>query len=224
MCARTTHLPPLFFRISLVIFFVLVGFAINVSATEEESPCVIYAKPEEKYDLELTKISNNEEDNTEEKHTITFNFDTERDISDRLTIEGDFVTTYDWWFAKYYIKYDSVTLCNVKYLGLEKVLLDDRAKLEFRSTEYRIRLLGVHVEEENFEHSIPDSFFIIIPLCSLIPFFLLMPDAIEQLQEQMEVEAASRGVYGRVLSLLLPLLSIALTFFLLQTLNIDIFG
>jgi hypothetical protein len=51
-----------------------------------------------------------------------------------------------------------------------------------------------------------------------------MPDAIEQLQEQMEVEAASRGVYGRVLSLLLPLLSIALTFFLLQTLNIDIFG
>lgn len=229
MCACTTHHFPFFLRIGMVFLFVLVVLASSVTLCtaeeEEESSCIIYTKPEEKYDLELTKKSIDEEKHTEEKHTIVFSFDSELPISDRLAVEGEYKSTYYGWLdCKYVIDHSSEELCNVKYLGLEKVLLDDRAKLEVTSTEYRIRLLGVHVEEEDFEHRIPDSFYIIIPLCSLVPFFLLIPDAIEQLQEQMEVETASRGVYGRILSLLLPLLSIALTFFLLQTLNIEIFG
>ena len=83
-----------------------------------------------------------------------------------------------------------------------------------------MRLVGNHVAEEaSIEFDIPESFRIVLALCSLVPFFLLIPDAVEDLQVQLEAEAASKGVYGRILALLLPLLSIALTLFLLEGLD-----
>jgi len=69
-------------------------------------------------------------------------------------------------------------------------------------------------------YDISPAFQIVLALCSLIPFFLLTPDTVEELQEILEIDMQTRGVYGRILVILLPLLSIAITVLLLESLTV----
>ncbi len=221
MCARKAYHSPLFWRVSRAI---VVGMAILIGSTtlgaaqeqEDSMPCIVLARPGELYDLELNGKS------IDTEHTITFSFDHQRTVVDRLEVESPYQDEYDDSETDlYYVSIDSTVLCAVWYVGLESVLLgEERVRLEMTSTDYHMRLVGNHVAEEaSIDFNIPESFRIVLALCSLVPFFLLIPDAVEDLQVQLEAEAASKGVYGRILALLLPLLSIALTLFLLEGLD-----
>lgn len=174
------------------------------------------AKAGEWYNIGLNGISDNSET------VITIRFDHEQPVVDRLEVRGSVQIENDLLTNSiYYIKNGSEVLCTVHYKGLDSVLLgEERARLEITSSNYHVHLIGIQVEKVSTEFDVPPSFQIVLALCSLVPFFLLMPDAINELQVQLDVEAMSRGVYGRILGLLLPLLSIALTVLLLEGLNV----
>jgi len=202
----------------VVVMAILIGSTTLGAAQEQEDsmPCIVLARPGELYDIELNGK------NIDTEHIITFSFDHQRTVADRLEVENPYQDEYD--DSKtdlYYVSIDSAVLCAVRYAGLESVLLgEERVRLEVTSTDYHMRLVGNHVAEKvTIDFNIPESFRIVLALCSLVPFFLLIPDAVEDLQVQLETEAASKGVYGRVLALLLPLLSIALTLLLLEGLD-----
>jgi hypothetical protein len=204
-------------RIRLVILLVLVILSTTpVLSDAEDTPCIIMTKVGEWYNIGLDEISDNSE------IVMTIRFDHEQPVADRLEvqeslqIENDLLTN-----SIYYIKNGSAVLCTVNYQGLDSVLLgEERARLEIASDAYHVRFIGTQVDEVSTEFGVPPSFQIVLALCSLIPFFLLMPDAINELQLQLDADAVSAGVYGRILSLLLPLLSIALTILLLGGLNV----
>jgi hypothetical protein len=204
-------------RIRLVILLVLVILSTTpVLSDAEDTPCIIMTKVGEWYNIGLDGISDNSE------IVMTIRFDHEQPVADRLEvqeslqIENDLLTN-----SIYYIKNGSAVLCTVNYQGLDSVLLgEERARLEIASDAYHVRFIGTQVDEVSTEFGVPPSFQIVLALCSLIPFFLLMPDAINELQLQLDADAVSAGVYGRILSLLLPLLSIALTILLLGGLNV----
>jgi hypothetical protein len=204
-------------RIRLVILLVLIILSTTPALSDaEDTPCIIMTKAGEWYNIGLDGISDNLET------VITIRFDHERPVADRLEvreslqIENDLLTN-----SIYYIKNGSAALCTVSYKGLDSVLLgEERARLEIASNTYLVHLIGIQVDEISAEFGVPPSFQIVLALCSLVPFFLLMPDVINELQLQLDVDAMSAGVYGRILSLLLPLLSIALTILLLEGLNV----
>ena len=199
-------------RIRLTILLVLIILSsVATQSNAEETPCVIMAKVGEWYNIGLSGISDNSET------MISISFDHQQPIADRLEVRGSAYTETDFFtHSIYYIRNGSTILCKVNYKGLDSVLLgEERAKLEITSDTYQVHLVGVQVEETSTEFDIPPSFQIVLALCSLVPFFLLMPDAINELQTQLDTEVASMGVYGRILGLLLPLLSIALTILLL---------
>ena len=98
---------------------------------------------------------------------------------------------------------------------------EDRARLEITSDLYLVHLTGVQMDNTTLDMAIPRSFSYVIALCSLVPFFLMMPDVISNLQEHLDAEAGSKGVYGRILSLTLPFISIALTILLLGVLDVS---
>jgi hypothetical protein len=204
-------------RIRLAILLVLIILSSTpIQSDAEETPCIIMAKVGEWYNIGLNGISDNSET------VVTIRFDHEQPVTDRLDVrepmevENDLFTN-----SIYYIKNGSSALCTVYYKGLDSVLLgEERARLEITSNAYHVHLAGVQVEEVSTEFEIPPSFRIVLALCSLVPFFLLMPDAINELQMQLDAEAMPMGVYGRILSLLLPLLSIALTILFLGGLNV----
>ncbi|MHA1862929.1 MAG: hypothetical protein ACTSWA_04095 [Candidatus Thorarchaeota archaeon] len=203
------------FAISLV----LLASSITLCSAQEVSddiPCIILAKARELYDLELYQLEN------DSHHTIIISFDFENETARRLQVQEPYISYYDSASDIYCIDDGSgLLLCTIKYVGIETVLLgEERAKLEVDSTDYEARLVGVHLSETPIDIEIPKSFGIILALCSLLPFFLLAPDAITDLQAHLEVEAAGKGVYGRILALLLPLLTIGLTFWLLESLSI----
>ena len=202
----------------VVVMAILIGSTTLGAAQEQEDsmPCIVLARPGELYDLKLDGRG------IDTEHTITFSFDHQRTVVDRLEVESPYQNEHDDSETDlYYVSIDSTVLCTLRYAGLESVLLgEERVRLEVTSIDYLIRLVGNHVAEEvSIEFDIPESFRIVLALCSLVPFFLLIPDAVEDLQVQLEAEAASKGVYGRVLALLLPLLSIALTLFLMEGLD-----
>jgi hypothetical protein len=219
MHLRTNHHSPLFWGVMFTISLILLAASIMVctaQGVDDNNPCIILAKPGELYDLELYSLGNGT------RHTIIISFDFEHDTAHRLEVQGPYTGNYDSGSGVYCINDDSgLLLCTMKYVGLETVLLEEeRAKLEVCSTDYQVRLVGVHMAESSIDVEIPKSFGIILALCSLVPFFLLAPDVIADLQAHLEVDAASKGVYGRILALLLPLLSIGLTFWLLESLSI----
>jgi hypothetical protein len=204
-------------RIRLAILLVFIIFStVPALSVAEETPCIIMTKVGEWYNIGLDGISDNSE------IVITIKFDHEQPVADRLEVreslqvENDFLTN-----SIYYIKNGSTVLCTVDYKGLDSVLLgEERARLEITSDAYHMHLIGIQVDEVSAEVGVPPSFQIVLALCSLVPFFLLIPDAINDLQLQLDADAMSAGVYGRILSFLLPLFSIALTILLLGGLNV----
>ncbi|TET09189.1 MAG: hypothetical protein E3J86_08875 [Candidatus Thorarchaeota archaeon] len=182
----------------------------------EETPCIVLAKPGEWYQIELNGI------NIDSEMTIFLSFDHNRSVVDRLEVKDPFQTVNDLLTRSvYHISNGSTNLFSVRYVNLDSVLFgEERARLEMTSSDYHLYLVGIQVEEGKSEIVIPPSFQIILALCTLLPFFLLMPDAISNLQSQLDIEAASKGVYGRILALLLPILSIALTALLLGGLDV----
>ena len=202
----------LFMVIVLLSTMTLSGSAQSTS----DNPCIILAQSEEMYVLGLSSIDSN----TEYQITISFNYTqsvTERlDVHDTCTVVKDLLAN-----NIYYLSNKTVGLCTVKYAGLEQVLLgEQRARLEITSENFLVYVVGIDTVEQSIELDIPQSFQIIVALCSLVPFFLLVPDAITELQMHLDAEAMSKGVYGHILALLLPLLSIGLTFLLLGGLDV----
>ncbi len=219
MRLRIAHHFPLFLRVMFAISLVLLASSITLCSAQEVSdgtPCIVLAKPGELYELELYQLGN------DTQHTIIISFNFENESARRLEVQVPYSSNYDSASEVYCVNDGSgLLLCTIKYVGIETVLLgEERAKLEVDSTDYQARLVGVHLSESSIDIEIPKSFGIILALCSLLPFFLLAPDAITDLQAHLEAEAASKGVYGRILALLLPLLSIGLTFWLLESLSI----
>ncbi|MGY5853898.1 MAG: hypothetical protein RTU92_10055 [Candidatus Thorarchaeota archaeon] len=207
-------------RVALVLITLVVllsGSATLCSAQDDATtPSIVLASAGELYELNLeSKIDDS-------SYSIIIEFDHDRDVAERLKAQGSYIVSKNLWDATmYHIFTDSVLLCTVKYAGIETVLLgEERARLELTSDGFFIRILQVPVEDPIIEFVIPASFQIVLALCSLIPFFMLTPDTVEELQEVFEAEIRMRGVYGQILSLLLPLLSIGLTFLLLEGLNV----
>jgi len=174
------------------------------------------AKAGEWYNIGLNGISDNS------ATVIALTFDYEQPVVDRLEVQGSLRIENDpLTNSIYYIENSSSVLCTVHYRGLDNVLLgEDRARLEITSNIYHIHFVGVQVEDVSTELEIPSSFQIVLALCSLVPFFLLMPDTINELQTLLDSDSMSAGVYGRILGLLLPLLSIALTILFLGGLHV----
>ncbi len=181
----------------------------------EETPYIILTKAGEWYQIELNGI------NHDSKVTIIISFSHNKSVTERLEVREPFQTENDVITRSiYYVTNGSTTLCSVRYVNLDSILFgEERARLEITSSDYHVLLVGIQVEESSQELEIPQSFQFILALCSLVPFFLLMPDAINNLQSELDAESASKGVYGRILSLFLPLLSIALTLLLLGGLD-----
>jgi hypothetical protein len=180
------------------------------------APCVLLVKAGESYTLGLTSL------NSDSELQIVIQFNHTRDLSRRLQVsdsyyvENDLLTT-----NVYYIRNESTCLCTIKYVGLEQVLLgEERARLEVTSEGYLVYLVGVQPAQQVLDLDIPESFRIIVALCSLVPFFLLIPDGVEEIQTQFDTELMSRGVYAQILALLLPFISIGLTFLLLGGLDV----
>ena len=199
-------------RIRLAMLLALIIFStIPVHADAEEAPCIILAKADEWYNIGLSGITDSSES------MISFKFDHEQPVKDRLEVQGSLKIENDLFTNSiYYIKNGSLVLCTVHYKGLDSVLLgEERARLEITSDVHHVHLIGIQIDDVSTELDIPPSFQIVLAFCSLVPFFLLMPDTINELQAQLDAEALSKGVYGRILGLLLPLLSIALTILLL---------
>lgn len=191
----------------------LTGNSMVCTAQEQDdtNPYIIFAKPGQLYELELEQLDNNT------CYTIVFSFNHDSEISDRLMVEEPFSSQYDSFGSTYRVKTGSISLCHIKYAGLETILLgEEHAKLKVSSPDYYVRLVGVHANVSTMGFEVPKSFGIILALCSLLPFFLLIPDALSDLQAHLELDASSKGVYGRILAVLLPILTIGLTFWLLE--------
>ena len=204
-------------RIRLAVLLVLIILSTAPVTTDaEEIPCIILTEADEWYNIGLNGISDNSES------MVSIKFDYEKPAKERLDVQGSMVVENDLFTNSiYYIKNGSSVLCTVHYKGLDSILMgEERARLEITSDVYHVHLVGIQVEEVSTELDIPPSFQIVLALCSLVPFFLLMPDTINELQTQLDAEAMSKGVYGRILGLLLPLLSIAMTVLLLGGLNV----
>lgn len=214
----TIHHSLSSFLILLTFSLVLIAGNIIVCTAQEQddtTPYIIYAKPGQLYELELEQLDNST------SYTIIFSFNHEAEINDRLTVQEPFSSHYDSISSTYCVKVNSVSICHIKYAGLETILLgEEHAKLKVTSTEYYVRLIGIHVEASSMDFEIPKSFGIILALCSLVPFFLLIPDALTDLQAHLEMDASSKGVYGRILVVLLPILTIGLTLWLLESLSL----
>lgn len=199
----------------VMVIFSLVTQSGSAQSTSD-NPCIVLAQPEEMYVLGLSSID------TDVEYQITISFNHTKGVVERLTVQETCAIVKDHYVNNiYYISNETKGLCTVKYVGLEQVLLgEQRARLEITSETYLVYVVGIDTAEQFVELDIPQSFQIIVALCSLVPFFLLVPDAIEELQMHLDAEAMSKGVYGQILALLLPLLSIGLTFLLLGGLDV----
>jgi hypothetical protein len=199
-------------RVRLVILLTLIVLlSVPIHSDADETPCIIMTKAGEWYIIGLNGMTDTSE------VTICLRFDHQLTVAQRLEVQGSFRIENDLLTNSiYYIKNSSSVLCTVQYEGVNEVLFGEtRARLEITSDNYYVHLIGIQFDAISTEFDVPPSFQIVLALCSLVPFFLLMPDAINDLQMQLDTETMSKGVYGRILSLLLPLLSIALTLLLL---------
>lgn len=201
--------------LTVIIFLSVVTLSGSAQSTSD-NPCIVLAHPDEMYVLGLSSI------NTDAEYQITLSFNHTKSVTERLAVQGTCTVVKDILVNNiYYISNETEGLCTVTYAGLEQVLLgEQRARLEITSKNFLVYLMRIDTTEQPVELDIPQSFQIIVALCSLVPFFLLVPDAITELQNHLDAEAMSKGVYGQILALLLPLLSIGLTFLLLGGLDV----
>ncbi len=199
----------------LVMIVCIIGVSVPTCAAESH-PCIILAVPNEVYVLSFNSID------IDTVFEISVTYDRFREVASHLAVQGAFDVIQDTWSANtYYILSSDDILCTVQFKGIENVFLgEERARLEISSSDYFIHLKHIQMDEPIENHDLSSSFQLVIALCSLIPFFLLTPDTIEELQEILELDMQTRGVYGKVLILLLPLLSIALTILLLESLTV----
>ena len=201
------------------LLLIVVTISIPLCTAQEDdtdSSCIILAKPGETYEPELTGKT------SDSRHNVTFSFDYQAEYNDRLDVQNPYnKEDIDSSLGVHNIIIDSAVLCTIDFEGTENVLLSDvRAKLVVTSSDYYVLLFGIQIEQESIQYDIPVAFRIVLFLCTLLPFFLLIPDAIEDLQAQLEVDAAAKGVYGQILLVMLPLLSIGLTLLLLGGLDV----
>ena len=210
------------FRTRIGFIFILMFLTLTMNVTfctaeeiDEGIPCIILAKPDEFYDLDLTGNS----DDT--SLTITFSFDFQLDSSERLSVQNLYsVDNTDSVNGVYNIVQDSIVLCTIKYEGTETLLLSEkRAKLVVTSEEYYVKLYGIHIDQASIKFDLPMSLQIVVLLFTLMPFFLLLPDALKELTTQLDAEVVSKGVYGAILGIMIPLITIALTVLLLGSLD-----
>lgn len=206
------------FSIGLLAMIVLLSTSILIGSAQSTSDnlCIVLAQPDEMYVIELSSIESDVE------YQITIDFNHTKIVSERLTVQETCTVVKDSIYNNiYYISNETNQLCTIKYVGLEQGPLgEQRARLEITSEDYLVYLVGVETAGQAVGVHIPQSFQIIVALCSLVPFFLLIPDAISELQMHLDAEAMSKGVYGQILALFLPLLSIGLTFLLLGGLDV----
>jgi len=206
-------------RIRLTIFMLcIVGASLPICIAEsaENPSCIILVIPNETYVLSLESID------TGASFEISLTFDRFQDSSERLKVIGEFDVVQDTWNANsYYILSSGEILCTIQFKGIENVYLgEERSRLEITSSDYFVHLRHIQMETTPDAYDISPAFQIVLALCSLIPFFLLTPDTVEELQEILEIDMQTRGVYGRILVILLPLLSIAITVLLLESLTV----
>jgi len=62
---------------------------------------------------------------------------------------------------------------------------------------------------------IPEPIVWIIALVSLLPFFLVVPQVVDNLTYQIDVDGERRGIIGRLLGIFLPLVTVGVTLLLL---------
>ncbi len=204
-------------RFSIAFITVMVILSVTTlsgsAQSTSDNPCIILAQPDEMYVLGLSSVKSDTE------YQITISFNHTKSVAERLTVKGICTVVMD--YAVYYISNGTDNLCTVTYAGLEQVLLgEQRARLEITSENFLVYLLRIDTTEQFVDLDIPQSYQIIVAICSLVPFFILIPDAITELQVQLDAEAMSKGVYGQILALFIPLLSIGLTFLLLGGLDV----
>jgi len=207
-------------RLSIALITIMVFLSVvtipSPAQSTADNPCIVLAQSEEMYVLGISSVE------SETEYQITISFNPSQGVMDRLSGHDTCTVVKDNLFNNvYYISNKTVKLCTVKYVGLEQVLLgEQRARLEITSDKFLVNLLGIDTTGQTTVVDIPQSFQIIVALFSLVPFFLLIPDAISELQVHLDVEAMSKGVYGQILAIFLPLLSIGLTFLLLGGLDV----
>lgn len=198
----------------LIIIVLLPSMSITKCRGQADtSDCIIFAKPDETYLLEIEELGH------DERLTIPLRFNYEDSIFARLETDVPYLADYSPLSGLYSISNASLVLCAVAYLGKESVLMGIRAKLRIMSDDFSVRLAGVRIQTNASELTAPESAKIVIAIVSILPFFLLIPDVLEDLRLQLEHDGGRVGVYRRILELLLPLLVIALTYWLLTSLS-----
>jgi hypothetical protein len=191
---------------------VLTSLALLPCSATSERPCIVLARADEVYVVRLLGVA------VQEEHTIKLTFDYHAQVGNRLEVADPYSGLHDELEeARYLVVNTTHVLCVVLYAGLESGLLgDERARLEISSEAFHASLAGLDLPEPSVEFRLPPAAAIVIALFSLLPFFLKMPDVIEGLQEQL----SATGVHGRIVQVLLPLVTIALTILLLEGLDV----
>ncbi len=214
----------LFFRIALVLVVLvpIVGCVTTAASAQSDDMLVLMVRFDkgqevlDQYEILLEGITNSTQE------TLTLSFDRAKSGHDRLAIHEGYDISFDALDSNvYYISSESVRLCTVRYAGSDEILFNEYSRLEISSLDYYLRLVQVHYSEQESEFNPTDSagVVIIVTLCSLIPFILEVPSAMEDLQDVLEAELSSFGTYGRLLRLFIPLIAVSLTFLLLETLR-----
>jgi len=113
-------------------------------------------------------------------------------------------------------------VCTVIERGEAQLLGRRFMQLEISSSTYYLQLLRVEAEGDGGVEvgELPLPILMVVLICSILPFFLLVPDVTDNLQLQLEERA---GFHARVLGVLLPLLTVAIAVLALQILYI-LFG
>jgi hypothetical protein len=171
----------------------------------------------DQYEILLESIKDSEE------YTLTLSFDSFEDAKDRLVIYEDYQIKKDALDSNLYSVYkDSVLISTIRYAGSEAILYNEYSRLELTSTDFYLRFVEVHYLDKTvlFNPLESTGIMIIVTLCSLLPFILEVPSVLEDLQEVIDAEVANFRVYGALLRLFIPILTVSLTLYVLQSLEV----
>jgi len=189
---------------------------------QSDTPLIVMVKSDQepesvdRYEIRLESITNSNQ------HTLTLTFNRTEAQQDRLIIYEDFEIKFDLLDSNvYYVNSESEQICSIRYTGSEEILLNDYSRLEISSSDYYVRFTKMHYAESGSSLNPMNSegIMIIVTLCSLLPFILEVPSALEDLQDALEIEASAFGTYGNIFRLFIPLMTVSLTFLLLQGLD-----
>lgn len=198
--------------VCILLAMILTSLTLLPCSATTERPCIVLARADEVYVVQLLGIS------VQEEHTIKLYFDYHAKVDERLGVTEPYIGIHDELEeGRYLVTNGTHVLCTVLYAGLESGLLgDERARLEISSEVFHVSLAGLDLPAPSVELQLPPAAAIVIALFSLLPFFLKLPDVVQQLQEQL----SATGVHGRIIQILLPLVTIALTILLLEGLDV----